>query len=319
MLRVLGLSNDARVHISAPGIDVVITGDPQQVRSLLSVVRNELERGARRNQLKAPQGSQVVQPTELDEMDSPYAIPEAEPMVKPVDQSTDPPKPPPPPPASVVRAPSSPIEERMTAAPPEPRARPVGADDVQVTAAPERSPEASTVEAGTEDAIPLARPPHRPEAHAEESTAEMDNDEPATLLPDLRKTRDDPLLRSQADQSAVSGRPVVTIADELDSGPGTALEDEVFDDGPDQEITALSQNPSGPVPQPSVSEERQREEVTAISKQGPRIDPDSTPFVTDGGPTLAPNDSQMEQSERKDLRGTDPDLMEVSESDIREL
>jgi hypothetical protein len=109
LLRVLGLSSDARVHISAPAIDVVITGDPEQVRALLLVVKHELERSARwkdrlpdgkrpakhgRSQSlsdpKRPQltpSRQYVQPSELDEMDSPYALPD--PLVMPVDEPTD--------------------------------------------------------------------------------------------------------------------------------------------------------------------------------------------------------------------------------------
>jgi hypothetical protein len=115
---VLGLSGDARVHISAPGIDVVITGDPEQVRSLLGIVKYELERNARWKERRGPapqvapaiaapaappadaprrastrarrpggpRGSQMVLPTELDEMDSPYALPDA--LVMPVEDTT---------------------------------------------------------------------------------------------------------------------------------------------------------------------------------------------------------------------------------------
>jgi hypothetical protein len=90
ILRVLGLTNDARVHISAPGIDVVITGDPEQVRSLLGVVKHELERSAARREItgrrKTSRSSQYVRPTELDEMDSPYVLPEA--MVVPVEDTS---------------------------------------------------------------------------------------------------------------------------------------------------------------------------------------------------------------------------------------
>lgn len=92
ILRALGLTNDARVHISAPKIDIVITGDPDQVRHLLGVVKHELERNAVRRELgaggrrKSMGSNQVVRPTELDEMDSPYVLPEA--TVRPVDEST---------------------------------------------------------------------------------------------------------------------------------------------------------------------------------------------------------------------------------------
>lgn len=93
LLRRLGLTTDARVHISAPGVEVTITGNPGQVRHLLGVVKYELERSLRwqeRGQSRAlpdaapkrpsqpPPSSgrsgQFVQPTELDEMDSPYAF-----------------------------------------------------------------------------------------------------------------------------------------------------------------------------------------------------------------------------------------------------
>lgn len=106
-LRLLGLTSDARVHISAPGIDVVITGEPDQVRALLSVVKYELERSTRwrdrdpkrgaiaggnerardGSKVRGSKGGNYVQPTELDEMDSPYALPE--PLVMPVDEITD--------------------------------------------------------------------------------------------------------------------------------------------------------------------------------------------------------------------------------------
>lgn len=92
ILRVFGLSDQVRVRIDAPGIDVVLTGDPHRVRALLSVVREELEKNPnmlspkrgrrRRRQAQVASRSQIVQPTELDEMDSPYALPEA--VVMPV-------------------------------------------------------------------------------------------------------------------------------------------------------------------------------------------------------------------------------------------
>lgn len=94
ILRAFGLSDEVRVRIDAPGIDVVLTGDPHRVRALLSVVRQELEKNpemlkkpsrSRRRRARPPGAaspSQIVQPTELDEMDSPYALPEA--VVMPV-------------------------------------------------------------------------------------------------------------------------------------------------------------------------------------------------------------------------------------------
>lgn len=97
-LRLFGLSGEARVKVAAPGVEVVITGDPEQVRALLSVVKHELERGTRRRRQKRhrrstdtsrrstsgapPPSAQMVLPTELDETDSPYALPDA--LVRPV-------------------------------------------------------------------------------------------------------------------------------------------------------------------------------------------------------------------------------------------
>jgi len=68
----------------------VITGEPEQVRQLLSVVKHELERSAARRDLggrrKSIGAGKMVRPTDLDEMDSPYVLPEA--MVMPVDEPT---------------------------------------------------------------------------------------------------------------------------------------------------------------------------------------------------------------------------------------
>lgn len=103
ILRALGLSNEARVRISAPGIDVVVTGDPEKVRAMLSTVRQALEKDPRmltrgrgrpkhRRRTMHPMpasDSQVVRPTELDEMDSPYALPEAVVMPVPDEDVTD--------------------------------------------------------------------------------------------------------------------------------------------------------------------------------------------------------------------------------------
>ena len=103
ILRRLGFTNDARVHISAPGVDIMITGEPEQVRHLLGVVKYELERNLRwkdrdpRAALPAPpekkrstkktKVNQFVEPSELDEMDSPYAF--GKPLVMPVEDDTD--------------------------------------------------------------------------------------------------------------------------------------------------------------------------------------------------------------------------------------
>lgn len=109
LLALLGLSEDARVRVRAPGIEVIITGDPETVRNVLNAVKGEIgrnsssrrrsdsviaasssppppaaspapARGAAARSLgpsrKKGSVSQLVRPTDLDEMDSPYAIPE---------------------------------------------------------------------------------------------------------------------------------------------------------------------------------------------------------------------------------------------------
>ena len=83
ILRWFGFHREARVQITAPGIEVTLAGDPTQVRALMGVIRTELERKARRDRrLNKVNEREVVRPTELDEMDSPYALPEA--VVMPV-------------------------------------------------------------------------------------------------------------------------------------------------------------------------------------------------------------------------------------------
>jgi len=91
----LGLSSKwARVNVRAPGVSVTILGDREQAKRVLAVVKEELERshrrraiGRQRSAARMPSSarimepsvgtdSQVVRPTDLDEMDSPYAIPE---------------------------------------------------------------------------------------------------------------------------------------------------------------------------------------------------------------------------------------------------
>jgi hypothetical protein len=86
-LAMLGLTDDARVHVRAKGIDVVITGDPKLVRRVLEAVRSELENRGRKKRTPASSNkdikwetdSHMVLPSELDEMDSPYIIPEHRP------------------------------------------------------------------------------------------------------------------------------------------------------------------------------------------------------------------------------------------------
>lgn len=80
-LALLGLTDDARVHVRASGIDVVITGDPKLVRRVLEAVRDELEGRRKKSKkgglpVKFDTDSHMVLPSELDDMDSPYIIPE---------------------------------------------------------------------------------------------------------------------------------------------------------------------------------------------------------------------------------------------------
>ncbi|MBK8011830.1 MAG: hypothetical protein IPK13_10805 [Deltaproteobacteria bacterium] len=89
ILRFFGLSGEARVRVRAPGIEITILGDPRRVRWVLDAVKLELERNPRYRSLpdrarfrKEGNPRNVVQPTELDEKDSPYAVPGA--MVIPV-------------------------------------------------------------------------------------------------------------------------------------------------------------------------------------------------------------------------------------------
>lgn len=110
LLALLGLTEDARVRVRAPGIEVTLTGNAELVRSVLSVVKSEIARHNTKKRLEArgegpkagvapapapapaasrraappptaalgetQSDSQIVLPSELDEMDSPYAIPE---------------------------------------------------------------------------------------------------------------------------------------------------------------------------------------------------------------------------------------------------
>ena len=80
-LALLGLTDDARVHVRASGIDIVITGDPKLVRRVLEAVKEELEGRRKRSKkgvlpVKFDTDSHMVLPSELDDMDSPYIIPE---------------------------------------------------------------------------------------------------------------------------------------------------------------------------------------------------------------------------------------------------
>ena len=94
LLTILGLSKDARVQVRSKDIEVTIIGAPDKVRRMLELVKKglESEHRARRLHSQSPSGrrahseigpvntdSQVVRPSDLDEEDSPYAIPEHHP------------------------------------------------------------------------------------------------------------------------------------------------------------------------------------------------------------------------------------------------
>ena len=110
LLGMLGLSKDARVQVRSQDIEVTIFGEPEKVRRMLEVVKNGLESDHRARRLKSrsPSGrrvhstsgqpstdSQVVRPSDLDEQDSPYAIPEHHPdaaeAATPTSQPVEPP------------------------------------------------------------------------------------------------------------------------------------------------------------------------------------------------------------------------------------
>jgi hypothetical protein len=110
LLSILGLSKDARVQVRSKDIEVTIIGTPDKVRRMLELVKNGLENEhrARRLHSRSPSGrrahsdsgqpntdSQVVRPTDLDEQDSPYAIPQHHPdaaeAATPTSQHAEPP------------------------------------------------------------------------------------------------------------------------------------------------------------------------------------------------------------------------------------
>lgn len=283
-LRVLGLSGDARVHVSAPGIDVVITGEPEQVRNLLGVVKYELERSARwRDRVPQPAGApaiaegarrgvslrsagrtpQYVQPTELDEMDSPYALPD--PLVMPVEDTTG------------ERArPEARERSRLEGA----RAHELRdrARSESIRAAQQDARDRSKIEA------------HRPEGHRFVTEA-------ATLVPDAYDSADDrgPTAAVVRAMSRVDVRPPVARAESPPSEVGNTKVDSkppaLDGDEPEREVTAIAANPSGPVHAPPGGGTA----ATSGSSAGgaPAIRP-ASPFVTDGGPTLTPPISDSE-------------------------
>lgn len=99
LLRRLGLSRETRVHVSIDGLDVVLRGDADRVRYMLGVITAALHdaaspsdegprgvedtrigAGTNRPSVRAARLSsdQVLVPSDLDESDAPYALPEAE-------------------------------------------------------------------------------------------------------------------------------------------------------------------------------------------------------------------------------------------------
>ena len=85
LMAFFGLSKDARVNVRTDDIDVTIVGKPEQVQAVLEAVRSSLEIILRARNAPRFEGgkefgvsteSLIVLPTELDEKDSPYAIPE---------------------------------------------------------------------------------------------------------------------------------------------------------------------------------------------------------------------------------------------------
>ena len=164
LVAILGLSRDARVNVRARGIDVTIIGDADEVRSMLAVVKDELENRHRRR-LRARSGSvgvtttglhtlntdsQVVRPTELDEMDSPYAIPEHR-TVPPGEEDT--------PTGEMDATPQEPMDIRDTLAP----GTAPGIDDL-----PDADAEVTAVGRDPSEAIPMPEviPQTRPDSQA---------------------------------------------------------------------------------------------------------------------------------------------------------
>lgn len=269
ILRILGLSSEARVHISAPGIEVVLTGDPEQVRALLSVVKTELERNARaqyggRRRLPSNE-DQIVHPTELDEMDSPYALPDAKIM-------------------------------------------PVG--DSQVT----------------DEKIVRVR-----------NEAEDLIDDAPTMLPDPDTHEEVLNQRPRVATQDSDDRPKPeVVGTKLESDPPPDEESEV-----EPEVTAVAQNPSGPTPAPPSkppleappAPKSQLPDFATVEVHSPpkgtrspdlhksetnkdqRLRRSSSPgFVTDGGPTLMPSDSQSDMhrmDSQDDPKDSDSDVSNV--------
>jgi hypothetical protein len=73
--------------VRAPGLEVTITGEPELVKQVLEAVKAELaqKRRPRDDARPRPALGPAVRPTALDELDSPYAIPQHRPHEKPAE------------------------------------------------------------------------------------------------------------------------------------------------------------------------------------------------------------------------------------------
>ena len=84
LLAFLGLSKEAKVTVRTDDVDITIVGNQRHVQHMLKAVKAALEELLDENSVQRigavnlEQGTEslVVRPTELDEFDSPYAIPE---------------------------------------------------------------------------------------------------------------------------------------------------------------------------------------------------------------------------------------------------
>jgi hypothetical protein len=318
LLRLLGLSSDARVHISAPGIDVVITGEPEQVRSLLLVVKHELERNARwrdrserdkradgsneravvdgkrpakrpkdklpsMDQKRPPQltpGRQYVQPSELDEMDSPYALPD--PLVMPVEETTD---------ETEATGGKSDREHAKKA--------PYGGEIATLVPEPDTSGKVPIV--GKNVFVPTHHTAPGSQRMDERPIVESTSTPGAEIAVDATPPPSGSLNR------AMSVPPLLSPSS---SDPGHAVfrvePSESSEEG-EREVTHVTANPSGPHPAQST----------------PAIVRGASPFVTDGGPTLTPlSDSDPsgkvvpKKSQPPPLPATDPRDLRTLDSEI---
>lgn len=96
-----GRSPRARARLRTEGLDVVIQGEPAAVHRLVKTVRRAMEAEVQVQAATRRTSAPVVQPRELDEADSPYALPEAaqlrdrqhlKPVEIPAEPDTEPPQ-----------------------------------------------------------------------------------------------------------------------------------------------------------------------------------------------------------------------------------